>query len=97
MSIEGQIHGALCHRISLKLDSVITSIDGEVFGGDDEDLVIPEESQSGLRGGGGPASRGLTCGANIAISSAIIRTNYFAKAGLYANSRLPPNLPPLKM
>lgn len=50
-----------------------------------------------LRGGWGSASREVSRGANRAISSAVTSTNYFAKVNLYANSQLPPNLPPLKL
>lgn len=96
-SFEDVAHGALCDLISSKLDSVITSIDGEEFGGDEEDLVIREDSQSGIRGGWGFANREVSRGANRAISSAVVSTNYFAKANLYANSKLPPNLLPLKL
>ena len=34
---------------------------------------------------------------NGVITSAITSTNYFDKVYLYANSRLPPNLPPLRL
>ncbi|KAK4696171.1 hypothetical protein P7C71_g1706, partial [Lecanoromycetidae sp. Uapishka_2] len=94
---EDVAHGALCDLISSKFDSVITSIDGEEFGGAEEDLVIREDAQSGLRGGWGSANREVSRGANRAISSAVVSTNYFAKANLYANSKLPPKLPPLKL
>lgn len=93
-------HRDLCDLISSKLDSVITSIDGEEFSGAEENLIIREESQSGLRGGWGFTNREVSRGANRAISSAVVSptsTNYFAKANLYANSKLPPHLPPLKL
>ncbi|KAK3177041.1 hypothetical protein OEA41_008367 [Lepraria neglecta] len=83
--------------ISTKLDSVITSIDGEEFGGKEQDLVIKEDPLVGLRGGGDSAGREVARGANRAISTAVISTNYFAKVHLYANSKLPPNLPPLQL
>lgn len=35
--------------------------------------------------------------ANNAISTALTSANYFTKANLYANARLPANLPPLKL
>ena len=87
----------LCDLISSKLNSVITSIDGEQFSGDAKDLEIREDGQSGLRGGWGNTTREVSRRADKAISSAIISTNYFSKVYLYANSRLPPNLPPLKL
>lgn len=48
-----------------------------------------------LRGGWG--TREMSRGVNNAVSSTLISTNYFRKAYLYANSRLPSNLPPLKL
>lgn len=92
---------ALCDQISSKFNAVITSIDGEDFGGQEEDLELEtrEISQSGIRGGGGwgLTGREVSRGANRAITSAVTRTNYFAKANLYTNSRLPLNLPPLQL
>lgn len=96
-NLEDVAHGALCDLISSKFDSIITSIDGENFDGAEEDLVLREDVQSGLRGGWGFTSREVSRGANRAISTAVVSTNYFAKANLYANSKLPPNLPPLKL
>lgn len=94
---EALAHEVLCDLISTKFNSVITSIDGEQFGGDEQELVIPDDAQSGVRGGWGVGSRQVSRGANRAISTAVVGTNYFAKANLYANSRLPPNLPPLQL
>ena len=89
--------GALRDVISSKFCAVITSIDGEEFTGNEEDLTIRENENSGIRGGWGSTSREVSRGPNRAISSAVVGTNYFAKANLYANSKLPPNLPPLKL
>lgn len=105
---------ALCDLIASKFDAVLTSIDGETFSGDEQELsvyighnlqdsladlllVIHGDPQPLLRGGWGSASREVSRGANRAISSAVISTNYFSKANFYANSRLPPNLPPLNL
>ena len=96
-SLEDVAHVALSELISKKFDSVITSIDGEAFGGAEDELVIQDEPQSGIRGGWGITNREVSRGANRAISSAVTSTNYFAKANLYANSKLPRNLPPLKL
>ena len=90
-------HEALRDLISTKFDSVITSIDGEQFGGDEQELFIQDDAQSGIRGGWGFGSRQVSRGANRAITTAVIGTNYFAKVNLYANSKLPPNLPPLQL
>ena len=97
MSPETIAQEALRDLISTKFDSVITSIDGEQFGGDEQELAIQDDLHSGIRGGWGYGSRQVSRGANRAISTAVVGTNYFAKADLYANSRLPPNLPPLQL
>ena len=97
LSMEENAQETLQALISTKLDSVITSIDGEDFRGEERDLVIKEDPLLGLRGGGDSAGREVSRGANKAISSAVTSTNYFAKANLYANSKLPPNLPPLQL
>lgn len=96
-SEEAVAHEALRDLISTKFDALITSIDGERFDGDEQELVIDDDPQSGIRGGWGFGSRQVSRGANRAISTAVVGTNYFAKANLYANSRLPPNLPPLQL
>ena len=87
------VDGDLCNIISSKLDAVLTSIDGEDFAGGAGDLEIRDGAPSGIRGGWGQVSKG----ANRAISTAVVSTNYFSKVNLYANSRLPPELPPLKL
>ncbi|MCJ1464245.1 hypothetical protein MMC07_002858 [Pseudocyphellaria aurata] len=95
---ENTVQGpTLCDLITSKFDAVLTSIDGETFNGDERELVIHEDPQPLIRGGWGSASREVSRGANRAISSAVISTNYFSKAYFYANSRLPPNLPPLNL
>ncbi|MCJ1364928.1 hypothetical protein MMC16_004045 [Acarospora aff. strigata] len=88
---------ALCELISSKLDTVITLIDGERFSGDERELVIYQNPQPTIRGGGALATRDVSRSATNAIATAVTSTNYFAKANLYANARLPPNLPPLKL
>lgn len=55
--------------------------------------AIYEEPSPAIRGGG-PTTREVS---NRVITSAIISTNYFTKVNLYANSRLPPHLPELKL
>ncbi|MCJ1234865.1 hypothetical protein MMC14_002828 [Varicellaria rhodocarpa] len=86
--------------ISTKLNALITSIDGEAFSGDEKELVIHQAPDPALRGGWGFSNREISRAANNVASSAITSprsTNHFAKATLYANSKLPPNLPPLKL
>ena len=95
--MDPMVDQALRDRISSKFDSVITSIDGEDFTGDEKDLEVRDEPISGLRGGWGSASREVSRRADKAITSAVISTNYFSKVNLYANSKLPPHLPPLQL
>ena len=61
-------------------------------------VVIHEGPQLALRGGGlFGKNHSASRGADRAISSTLTSTNYFAKATLYANSKLPVNLPPLRL
>lgn len=98
---------ALCEVISSKFDAVITRIDGGSFSGDERELAVlgappnappmwqQEQSQDTDRSA---ATKGKSKGmVNNSVSSAMSGTNYFAKVNLYANSRLPPNFPPLKV
>ncbi|KAL8771404.1 MAG: hypothetical protein Q9209_003072 [Squamulea sp. 1 TL-2023] len=82
---EGQAKG-LEDLISSKLDVVLTSIDGESFSGNEQELNVYESTQSGIRGGWGFASRQVSQSANRAVTSTIIGTNYFKKAHLYMQS-----------
>lgn len=92
---------ALIDCISSKLDAVITQIDGERFSGDVKELVVYEQRApmwEQERNARSEYSQGKSRGiVNSSISSALISTNYFAKVHLYANSRLPPDLPPMKL
>lgn len=56
------------------------------------------ERKVAIRGGGQVFREKARRGANRAATHALMaNTNHFAKANLYANSRLPANLPPLKV
>lgn len=59
--------------------------------------VIQEEPGVNLRGGWGSGYRAAVSGADRRLTSAVLGTNYFAKAKLYANSRLPTDLPSLHL
>lgn len=95
---------ALCDVISSKFDAIITLIDGERFSGDERELAVhspplpiwqqQQESGSAVRNIPKGKSKGMV---NNSISSVLVSTNYFAKVNLYANSRLPPDLPPMKL
>ena len=64
----------------------------------DKHAAIQDESSPSLRGGGSFSKKDSAFKrTDRAISSTLVHTNYFAKANLYANSRLPPNLPPLQL
>ncbi|KAL9106250.1 MAG: hypothetical protein Q9227_008718 [Pyrenula ochraceoflavens] len=100
---------ALYDRVCDKLNDVITCMDEEGFNGDEKEMAVELESPanslesappvSGIRGGGAmvpvASKKGVSKGANAAINTAITSTNYFSKANMYANSRVPTNLPPL--
>ena len=101
---------SLYQSLSSKLDSVITSIDGDGFSGSIKDLSLPTETQDstprggrGGGGGGGSSSSNLfkrnraSKGANKAVSFTLTSTNYFSKTNLYANSKLSPSLPTLEL
>ncbi|KAI9723345.1 MAG: hypothetical protein M1812_001229 [Candelaria pacifica] len=88
---------AVCDLISNKLNAVITSIDGERFSGDERELAVYQYPQPVDENGRIRATREISRSANEAFSSAATSTNYFAKANLYANARLPNSLLPLKL
>jgi hypothetical protein len=92
---------ALIDCISSKFDAVITQIDSERFRGDENELMVYEEHRpmwQQERDAGHGHSQGKSKGmVNNSVSSVLISTNYFAKVNLYANSRLPTDLPPMKL
>ncbi len=110
LQIQGTQHlnqGAqLCDLISSKFNTIITLIDEERFSGDERELAVaPPTTLLWQQQQQEPeyASRTLPKGkskeiANNPVPSATLKsTNYFAKVNLYANSRLPPSLPPMKL
>ena len=78
---------ALCDLMSAKLDTVLTSIDGEYFGGG----KAPDLK------GYNTSRRRASSGNESFSSSSEEKSNHFSKVWLYANSRLPPHLPPFKV
>lgn len=89
---------ALCDIMCSKLDAVLTSIDGEKYTGNDPDLEAHAESLA--YAAHAPASpekipKGLTPHTVHSIDEN--GTSQFSKVWLYANSRLPPHLPPFKV
>jgi len=94
---EGQTGPRLCDAVSQKLDDVITSIDCGTFSGNEADLAITS-FQPALRGGDS-RNRGLS---NVneqknATKPRAAVHNHFSKVHFYANSTLPPHLPPVKL
>ncbi|KAF2107141.1 Alpha/Beta hydrolase protein [Lophiotrema nucula] len=88
---------ALCDLISSKLDAVITSMDGERFSGREQDLMIDEVEAFSSATLHPEISRSLGTNPVYPSSSDKKASNYFSKAWLYSNSRLPPHLPPFKV
>lgn len=90
---------ALCDRISSKLDAVITSIDGGVFSGKEQDLLVyhdePSYQSSSTLQREMPLDRSApTAHSNTSNTKG---SNFFSKVWLYSNSRLPPHIPPFKV
>ncbi|KAK5627506.1 hypothetical protein RRF57_003221 [Xylaria bambusicola] len=98
---------ALYDQISSKFDDVMTSIDRDKFSGNEKDLFIYQQPghtssppspdtrhrSANQKGGQGKKNKDLPKGqASAAVTSAITGV-YFAKVDLYANSRLPLDLP----
>lgn len=86
---------ALCDRISDKFDSVITSIDGGVFSGDERDLYIYNELSTPASPPPGVVQDRKVSNHRNANSDK--GSNFFSKVWLYSNSRLPVHQPPFKI
>lgn len=96
-----------CDQIWSKFNNVMTLIDGNMVNGDEEDLFMYESSllpsdrpAQSSRGLGGPPRKGVKDtpkGHSAAVASSLVSKGYFSKVELYANSKLPLNLPPLKL
>lgn len=103
-----QPKAAIHDRVSSKLDAVLTLIDGERFSGDEKELAIEEPAelvreasqeleQSTVQNDKRKSDGKFKDRAGCPITSTIKSINYFDKVYFYANSRLPLNLPPLKL
>ncbi|KAK7530150.1 Alpha/Beta hydrolase protein [Phyllosticta citribraziliensis] len=90
---------ALCDLISSKLDSVINSIDEEVFSGNHDEMVIYEHPQHAHSGSQEHFNQQVITvgGSGQNVSETASKQNRFSKVWHYANSRLPPHLPPFKV
>ncbi|KAI0490323.1 alpha/beta-hydrolase [Xylaria cf. heliscus] len=102
---------ALCDRISSKFDDVMTLIDRDKFMGDENELFMyqqPQASSSSAdtihhpvvsKGKPGKKNKAKDApkGQTSAVAASLITSGYFAKVDLYANSRLPLDLPPFRV
>ncbi|PVI06441.1 alpha/beta-hydrolase [Periconia macrospinosa] len=89
---------ALCDRISDKFDTVITSIDGGVFSGDERDLYIYDDlSQTSISTSPPTGAVQDRKASNHRNANSDKGSNFFSKVWLYSNSRLPIHLPPFKI
>lgn len=103
--------GALYDQLSTTFNDVMTSIDREAYSGDEKDLFVwhpetgpgpsqPSHGESAERGftkkAKKPSPRDNSKGTST-VAASLISANCFAKVELYANSRLPMDLPPLRL
>ncbi|KAI9734534.1 MAG: hypothetical protein M1834_002135 [Cirrosporium novae-zelandiae] len=89
---------SLQNLISSKFNAVISSIDANKFSGDERELfVYPPPPVLDAHDHHRPRTRGVLADAPNSTSSAPKATNHFSKVNLYANSRLPDDLPPLNL
>jgi hypothetical protein len=98
---------ALYKLISSKLDAVVTLIDGEKFSGDEKDLWVspppaPQNQERQIVVARKDTAKERPNGklkdeTGCPITTTIVNTNYFTKVDLYANSKLPADLPPVKL
>ncbi|CAK7224510.1 hypothetical protein SBRCBS47491_005576 [Sporothrix bragantina] len=88
---------ALYDQVSSKFDRVMTAIDCDRYVGNEGELLSygPTAPPAGphVPGNKPDYHKGQTTG----VVTSMISGNYFAKVDLYANSKLPLNLPPMKL
>jgi hypothetical protein len=96
-SMQALCHGAaLYDMISSKMDNVINSIDGERFSGQEQDLLVYDNtSQQSLSSN--PAQEESRSNPARQMVGSDKGSNHFSKVWLYSNSRLPLHLPPFKV
>ncbi|KAM7186537.1 mono and diacylglycerol lipase [Naviculisporaceae sp. PSN 640] len=103
---------ALCDQISDRFNDVMTMIDGDRYTGDERELYSWQPNQSSMRSpsmGNLTGDRGTQRtsrrdhrrdqpkGQTTAVAGAVMSGSCFSKVESYANSRLPMDLPPLKL
>ncbi|KUI60266.1 Mono- and diacylglycerol lipase [Cytospora mali] len=75
-----------------RFNDVMTLIDRDRYTGDEKDLFVCPSNSSPTS-----SSSALTTTKGLTVAASVVSGSYFAKVELYANSRLPMNLPPLKL
>lgn len=101
------------NQLYTRFNDVMTLIDRERFCGNERDLFICRQDDAESSTSLDVTTRGQTAGKpkknqtrkqsshpkgqTTGVAASVISGNYFAKVELYANSRLPMNLPPLKL
>lgn len=103
---------ALYDQISDRFNDVMTLIDGDQYKGNEKDLFAwqpPSQApphptsvvKSGEKGLAKTKQKSKTKdqpkGQTTAVAASVISSNFFAKVELYANSKLPLDLPPLRL
>ena len=91
---------ALYDQVSSKFDRVVTAIDRDRYEGNENELFSYGASSplAGPLVSSGPSgTRNRRKGQSTGAVSSLISGSYFAKVDLYANSKLPLNLPPMTL
>lgn len=110
--MDGQ-HNASLNQLYHRFNDVMTLIDCERYTGNERDLFLCQQRESESSTATELTTRGQLTdrpkktqprkqsghpkGQTTCVAASVISGNYFAKVELYANSRLPMNLPPLKL
>lgn len=101
---------ALYDQISSKFNDILTLIDGDQFSGDERDLWLnhphgPQwqepaprlQVEKKLRDKNSWSRLDKGADDGCPITAVVVNSNYFAKVNMYANSRLPADLPQVKL
>ncbi len=98
---------AMSDQIWSKFNNVMTLIDGDKLSGNEKDLFMYDsavsagdystQSLQAPRPSPRKSTRDLSKGQSAAMASTLVSKGYFSKVELYANSKLPLNLPPLQL
>lgn len=83
----------LLDMVASRFETIISCIDEDAYNGDERQLLIDPHVSGSRHVEPAVVDRSLATDAAAAVSN----SNHFSKVWLYANSRLPPHLPPLKL